>query len=167
MLVANTNYQFNMSNAAGAQFLSGTPDVTVSPILTCDPRSGLKKGQYVNPSCFKVESSNSGTIGNGRLPYLAGPMYWNSDVAIHKTFNITEEQHLDVRFSAFDFLNHALPSFVAGGDNNLKLQFDTSGQLTNATDTQHACPGIYCQAFGYDNVHYGQRRLEVSAKYSF
>jgi len=167
MLTANTGYQFNMSNAAAAQFLSGTPDVTVAPILTCDPKTGLKPGQFANPSCFKVPTTSSGTIGNGRFPYLAGPMYWNSDLAIHKAFNITEQQKLDVRFSAFDFMNHALPSFVAGGDNNLKLQFDTSGKLTNATDTTHACPGPTCQAFGYADVHYGQRRLEVSAKYSF
>lgn len=167
MLTANTGYQFSMSNAAAAQFLAGTPDVTVAPILTCDPKTGLKKGQFANPSCFKVPTNTSGTIGNGRFPYLAGPKYWNSDIAIHKAFSITEQQKLDVRFSAFDFMNHALPSFVAGGDNNLKLQFDSSGKLTNATDTTHACPGALCQAFGYADVHYGQRRLEVSAKYSF
>jgi hypothetical protein len=63
-------------------------------------------------------------------------------------------------------MNHALPSFV-GGDSNLTASF-TNGVLSNATSQNgKACPGIYCDVFGYADVHFGQRRLEFSAKYSF
>lgn len=166
MLSANTGYQLGISNAAGGASLAGTPDVTVAPILTCNPKMGLKKGQYANPSCFALPVNGDTTIGNTRFPYLAGPKYWNSDINLDKTFKIRESQTLELRFSAFDFMNHALTSFTAN-DNNLKLQFNSAGTLTNATDPNHACPGPYCQAFGYPDVHYGQRRLALSAKYSF
>ena len=165
MLTANQGYQFNIQNASGGQFLVGSPDVTVAPILTCDPRKGLQRGQYANPNCFALPISGS-NIGNTRFPYMAGPLYWNSDLTLMKTFNITESQKLEFRFSAFDFMNHALTSFTSG-DNNLKLNFDSSGNLLNKTDTKNACPGPNCQAFGYPDVTFGQRRLEVAVKYSF
>ncbi|MGA3132717.1 MAG: carboxypeptidase regulatory-like domain-containing protein [Terracidiphilus sp.] len=164
MLTAVTNYQFELSNVTSAAVLAGSPDVTIAPVLTCDPKKGLAKGQYANPSCFAAPTGSS--IGNARFPYLAGPKYWNSDLALQKSFAVKEQQHLDVRFSAFDFMNHALPSFV-GGDSNLTASF-TNGVLSNATSQNgKACPGIYCDVFGYADVHFGQRRLEFSAKYSF
>lgn len=166
MLTANTGYQLGISNAAGGPALAGTPDVTVAPILTCNPKMGLKKGQFANPSCFALPVNGDTSIGNTRFPYLAGPKYWNSDINLDKRFSIGESQALELRFSAFDFMNHALTSFTSG-DNNLKLMFNTNGTLSNATDSTNACPGPYCQAFGYPDVHYGQRRLSVSAKYSF
>jgi hypothetical protein len=135
-------------------------------VYCCNPKSGVHKGQYANPSCFALPLTASQGIGNTRFPYLAGPKYWNSDLALQKSINIKEQQHLDLRFSAFDFMNHALPSFQ-GGDSNLKLNFTSAGVLSNATDPNNACPGPNCQAFGYDDYHYGQRRLEMSAKYSF
>jgi hypothetical protein len=97
---------------------------------------------------------------------MAGPMFWNSDLSLLKNFRITEHQNLEFRFAAFNFLNHDLLSF-SNGDNNLKLNFNSAGQLSNATDPNHACPGPSCQAFGYSDYHYGHRILELGVKYSF
>ena len=163
-LTANTGNQLGLANAASGVTLIGSPDATAAPRITCDPRAGLKSRQFANPNCFALPTA--GSIGNGRFPYLAGPAYWNSDATVSKHFNITEHQNLEFRFAAFNFLNHPLLSF-SPGDNNLKLNFNSSGQLTNATDTKNACPGPYCQAFGYADYHYGHRILEVGAKYSF
>ena len=171
MLTANTGAQLGLNggNGATAAALVGTPDVTVSPILTCDPKAGLKKGQFANGDCFSVVQGGT-SIGNTRFPYLAGPKYWSSDITLDKKFNITEQQRVEIRFSAFDFLNHALTSF-SPGDSNLKLSFDSNGKLTNAPSypglKTGTCPGPSCSIFGYANYHYGQRRLEMSAKYSF
>lgn len=171
MLAANRGYQLGISNAAGGVSLAGSPDVTVAPILTCNPKMGLKKGQFANPSCFALPVNGDTTIGNTRFPYLAGPKYWNSDINLDKTFNIGESQTLEMRFSAFDFMNHALTSFTPN-DNNLQLQFNSAGVLQNGPNGPNAtstgpCPGAYCTLFGYPDVHYGQRRLALSAKYSF
>jgi hypothetical protein len=84
-----------------------------------------------------------------------------------KNIKITERQNLELRFAAFNFLNHDLLSFT-NADNNLKLNFNSSGQVTNTTpDAQHPCPGPTCQTFGYANYHFGHRILEMGVKYSF
>jgi hypothetical protein len=169
MLTANSGYQLGISNVQSGALLVASPDVTPAPVLTCDPRLGLKSQQFANASCFAQPGSqgtNTGGIGNTRFPYIAGPMYWNSDVSLLKGFSLTERQKVEFRFAAFNFMNHDLLSF-APGDNNAKLNFDSKGVLTNATDTKNACPGPTCQAFGYADYHYGHRVLEVSAKYTF
>jgi hypothetical protein len=164
-LVTASSSNFNLSGGQGAVALVGTPDVSVAPVLVCDPRHGFRPGQFLNPNCFTLPSGTN--YGDGRNPYMAGPMYWNSDASLIKRFNIKEKQNLEVRFSAFNFLNHALNSFN-NGDNNLKLNFNSSGVLTNGNGTSTApCPGPYCQEFGYADYHYGHRELEFGVKYSF
>jgi hypothetical protein len=164
-LTANTGANLGLANAASGVVLVGSPDVTAAPVLTCSPTQGLKSGQYLNPNCFALPSA--GNVGNTRFPYIAGPMFWNSDLTLAKNFTFGEKQTLRFTFSAFNFMNHALSSFSAG-DNNLKLNFDGStGKLTNATDTSHACPGPSCQAFGYADYFVGHRVLELGVKYSF
>jgi len=166
LLTANSGYQLGISNVQSGALLVASPDVTAAPILICDPRLGLKHHQFANPSCFAQPGTARAGIGNTRFPYIAGPMYWDSDATVDKMIALGERQKLELRFSGFNFLNHNLLSF-APGDNNAKLLFDTNGNLTNATDTKNACPGPSCQAFGYADYHYGHRLLEMSAKYTF
>ena len=166
MLTANSGYQLGISNVQSGASLVASPDVTAAPILTCDPRQGLKSHQFANAACFAQPGTNRPGIGNTRFPYIAMPMYWDSDLTLLKAFTITERQRVEFRFAGFNFMNHALTSF-APGDNNAKLNFDSNGVLTNATDTKNACPGPTCQAFGYADYHYGKRVLELSAKYTF
>lgn len=165
--LSSTNGQsslnFGLSGTAGSVALLGTPDVNLYANLTCNPAKGLKSGQYLNPNCFSLPGP--GQTGDGRIPYIPGPMFWNSDLTLLKNFKITERQNVEFRLAAFNFLNHDLPSFT-NGDNNLKLAFSGSS-LSNATDPKHACPGPNCQAFGYADYHFGHRIIEVGAKYSF
>jgi hypothetical protein len=156
---------------------------------------GVRHGQYANPLCFALPGA--GGIGNSRFPYLVGPKFWNSDLALSKKFNISERQSLQFRFSAFNFMNHALTSF-SGGDNNLKMQFNDENQVItgstmvypgNGVDTQptlmscqqttrnqkingvqYGQDGIRCagtSTFGDANYHYGHRIVELSVKYTF
>ncbi|HTS05340.1 MAG TPA: carboxypeptidase regulatory-like domain-containing protein [Candidatus Eisenbacteria bacterium] len=159
----NTSLNFGLTGTSSNVALLGTPDINLYTNITCNPRQGLAKNQFVNPNCFALPGP--GDIGDGRIPYLPGPMFWNSDLTLLKSFKITERQNLEFRVAAFNFLNHDLLSFN-NGDNNLKLSY-SNGVLSNATDPNHACPGISCQAFGYANYHYGHRILELGAKYSF
>jgi hypothetical protein len=159
-----TSLNFNLSGSAGGIALLGTPDINVYANLTCNPARGLQHGQYLNPNCFALPTT--GQPGDGRIPYIPGPMFWNSDLTVLKNFKITERQNVEFRFAAFNFLNHDLPSFT-NGDNNLKLSFNSSGQLSNATDPSHPCPGPNCQAFGYADYHFGHRIMEMGVRYSF
>jgi hypothetical protein len=154
-LSAASNYYYNLQNGPNGVYSVGSPDVTVAPIVTCDPSAGLKKNQFVNSNCFAYPQQGIG-IGNTRMPGLHGPMYWNSDLAAQKSFAITERQKLEFRLTAKNFLNHDLLSFYSN-DPNLTLNFDNTAShtLTNAS------------TFGYATAHYGHRVLELSAKYNF
>jgi hypothetical protein len=52
------------------------------------------------------------------------------------------------------------------------LNFNSSGKLNNGNGTSEAngggaCPGPYCEDFGYADVSFGHRELEFGAKYTF
>jgi hypothetical protein len=132
----------------------GTPNVTLQPLVTCNPRtrvSSMKPNQYLNPACFAPAPTNG--LGTGGMPYLPGPMFWNSDLSLMKNFRISEHQSLQFRFAAFNFMNHDLTSFSAN-DSNLYLHFNSAGQLTNPN-------------FGVALYKMGHRIMEMGVKYSF
>jgi hypothetical protein len=150
-----TNLNFNLQQGnigpnQDAVHLLGTPDITLYPLIVCNPSKGLTPNQFINPNCFKP--APVGSLGTGGMPYLAGPMYWNSDLTLMKNFKLSERQNLQFRFSGFDFLNHSLQSFT-NNDNNLKLTFDSKG---NANSN-----------FGLAQYRFGHRILELGVKYSF
>jgi len=157
---------FNISQPLSPINAVGTPDVpTLFPLITCNPTQGLRNHQYANPNCFAP--TPVGSFGTASLPYMAGPMYWNTDLTVFKNIKITERQNLELKFAAFNPLNHSLPSFQSA-DSNLHLTFAKTGNVTtNATDASHSCPGPDCQAFGYADHAFGHRVLEFGAKYSF
>ena len=171
---ASSGYDYGMGTqgtGAAAQ-LVGTPDVALRPVLTCNPRLGLKKGQYINPDCFAAPTTADTGIGNGHTGYVPLPKYWNSDLTLLKNFKIGERKNVELRFAGFNFLNHPLTSFSVG-DSNLKLSFDsnthklTNGNGTSASNGGGACPGPTCKDFGYADYTYGHRILEAGAKFSF
>jgi Carboxypeptidase regulatory-like domain len=143
---------FNYSGPLNSTQALGTPDITLYPTFTCNPRSGLGHNQFMNPNC--IAATGLGSWGTSKMPYLPGPMFWNSDLTLLKTFQVTERQRLQLRFAAFNFLNHDLLSFTTN-DSNLKASsFNSSGQLTVSN-------------FGVAQHHFGHRILEMGVKYSF
>lgn len=94
------------------------------PNYPCNPGSGLANKQRANVACFSLPSfTGNSIIDNGprNLPYLSGPSYFDSDLALYKTFHVTERQSIQFRASAFNWLNHPLPIFSNGGLLQLKL----------------------------------------------
>jgi hypothetical protein len=87
------------------------------------------------------------------MPYLGGPAYYNSDLALSKNFKVTERQSLQFKFQAFNFINHALWSF-GNKDNNLLLKYNADGTLQNSN-------------FGIATQRYGHRTMQFEARYSF
>ena len=136
----------------------GTPDEAAVPTVVCDPRNGLKHGQYFNPSCFRAPtpgaSSTSPAFGTYHLPYIHGPHFQNDELGIFKTFNIKSSQKLEVRAQGFNYFNHPLYSFIQY-DPGLYLQYDSYGGLpTNGS------AGTAAQKLG-------ARSIQLSAKYYF
>jgi hypothetical protein len=133
--------------------INGTPYISVQPVLTCDPSKNLKPNQFINGNCFAAP-----TLGhNGAIvmPYIKGPAFFNSDLSLFKNFQMGEVRKIQLRLSAYNFLNHPLTSFNAnGGDNNLNLSLDQTGKLANPT-------------FGYANYKNGNRTVQFVFKFFF
>jgi Carboxypeptidase regulatory-like domain len=131
--------------------ITGSPDIAAMPQLICDPRSNLAANQYINGNCFA--SPSPGHNGPFIMPYIKGPMFTNSDLSMFKNFNFSESKKLQFRFSAYNFLNHPLPSFLSG-DPNLTASFDASGKLTTPN-------------FGKAIYTAGHRSVQLALKFYF
>jgi hypothetical protein len=146
------NIKWDNANVSNATLL-GTNAPILVPYLSCDPRHG--GGKYFNDKCFKIPNVQ-GKNGQVIWPNITGPAFFVSDLALYKSFKITERQNVQFRVSAFNFLNHPLPQFGVGSDVNLAMDKATGGN-TNA-DTN-------------GNVKYKapnqNRFLELALKYYF
>jgi hypothetical protein len=146
--------------------LLGTPDIQLQPQIICDPRKHNPKGVYLNVNCFALPPGN-GINGTEKMPYFPGPKYWKSDLTLMKNFKIRQQQSVQFRAAAFNFLNHGLTSFQPS-DVNLSLDHTKisvpSGFYGDANTPAYLQAG---DNFGKAVVHYGQRLVEFSTKYSF
>jgi hypothetical protein len=138
-----------------AQVVLGTPDFTLMPLLTCDPRKGLASNQYVNGSCFTTPAI--GTQGTYIMPVMQGPGFFNSDLSLFKsfTFGKSENKKLLFRVSGYNFLNHPVRTFL-NNDPNLTYSLDQAGNLQAANSR-----------FGYADSKTGHRLIQLMVKFSW
>ncbi len=95
------------SAIGGATYFGTDAPVPILPVLTCNPNSGLVHYQRVNGNCFNAPAV--GTQGGQNFPYISAGAYFNNDLAIYRSFRISESQQIQFRASAFNWLNHPLP----------------------------------------------------------
>jgi Carboxypeptidase regulatory-like domain len=131
--------------------LLGTPDIQLNPILTCNPSSNLKPNQYINPSCFALPTT-VGQNGPSVMPAIYGPAFFNADLGLFKNFQIKESMKFQLRFNAYNFLNHPLNSF---NGSNLTLGFDPNSLKVNTP------------LFGSVTEKQGHRVIQIAAKFYF
>ncbi len=133
------------------------------PLVTCDPRAHLARGYYFNPACFTTPAQ--GSQGTYIWPYIHGPAYFDTDLAIYKTFNITSRQNVQFRLDATNWLNHPLRQFGLAGSGDEELSFvgpnDAAGNETlSPTNTN-------TETTGKPAFTTGQRVLLFTVKYVF
>ena len=129
----------------------GSPAISPQPFVICDPRKNLADGQFINGNCFAPPGR--GQNGDYVFPYLRSPALMSHDISAFKNFNIDEHKRIQLRFSAYNFLNQALDTFLAG-DNNLDLNFDEAGNQTNSR-------------FGFADNKVGKRIIQLAVKFYF
>jgi hypothetical protein len=161
------------SSLSQRSFFGTDAGINVQPITTCSPTSGLASHQYANLSCFAPPSIPTGTsvVGNGpsQLPYIPMPSYFSSDLAIYKTFHITERHAVEFRISAVNWLNHPLVGF--SNSNPLSLKYSLNPLNTGAGYTYiGTTPST---AWGITDTKYeplsqaNGRTLQLGLKYNF
>jgi hypothetical protein len=161
-------------------------------ISGCNPKSGLATHQLYRP-CFTA--TPFGQVGGQALPFVAGQAFLENDLAIYKTFTVHEQHKIQFRLSAFNWLNHPLPTYASSGESTTEYyyyNYQTHGISANATCPGTAAPGS-CNPSGapylastsysaagqdpatlFGQQHYklgfggnSQRILEFDVKYTF
>ncbi|MGA7315347.1 MAG: carboxypeptidase regulatory-like domain-containing protein [Silvibacterium sp.] len=109
-----------------------------------------------------------GTFGGQRFPYFSGPPLVVSDMALYKTFHVTERQSFQFRASAFNWLNHPLPQFSSQSQVTLHYNADYTSKAFTPNVT--AYPSSNPNNFGVLDNKSGtptQRIFELAIKYQF
>lgn len=143
--------------------LLGTQDVALQPRLVCNPADGTHAHEYVNSACLGLPL-HPGVNGAYRLPFLPGPAFFQTDLTAAKTFKVAEGKSVQLRLAAFNFINHANPSFSAVNQNAYTLNFsDQGGSLDSALATATSQNA----GFGITSLKEGRRILEMALRYDF
>jgi Carboxypeptidase regulatory-like domain len=147
--------------------------INVQPIETCSPTSGLGDSQYAKLSCLAPPSIPTGNsiVANGptQLPYISMPSFFDSDLALYKTFHITERQTVEFRVTATNFLNHALVGYSNNNPLTLKYALDPNNKSAGYSyvgSTPAAAWGYTDTKDEPGSAAYG-RVMQFGLKYSF
>jgi hypothetical protein len=173
--ITMTNGLIANSVNASTWFGSNAYNVLI-PALTCNPKSGLAKGQYFNPMCFTTPAY--GTQGQANMPYMRNPAYFDTDLGIYKDFHFTESRYIEIRASAVNWLNHPLRQFNATGNNgDISLNFQQSTPATCAGCVDSTGKAINVISISPTNTNtlttgipefkVGQRLVTLAAKFYF
>ncbi len=138
----------------------------LQPVLVCDPRNGLQKGQFFNPNCFRAPRPPStgmfGEVGQNIWPYIRTPHYFGSDLAIFKAFRVNDSQRFEIRVSATNWLNHPNQVFGNAGSNS-DDQLIFNAVPTGSSDVYNS----NATTTGFPQTKTGFRWLQFAGKYYF
>ena len=117
---------------ASTFFGSNAGIVTGRPQLTCNPKSGLVQYQLYRPCFTAAPFGSSGGFG---LPFVSGQSYVENDLALYKTFTVHEQNKVQIRISAFNWLNHPLPVFGSSESTTEYYFYDYNTHAVTINDT--------------------------------
>jgi hypothetical protein len=116
------------------------------------PLSAGSMDHWTNPTYFFSDLPPYPSDMTGRNTFRA-PGYWNLNVGLYKTFNLTERFRLQIRGEAYNLFNHA-NLYVLGIDAD-----------TLTTSFIPACYG--CAPIGTPQSENDRRNLQLAAKLIF
>jgi hypothetical protein len=155
-VVNNSNFDIQGTLADGrdisSTLITGSSQIRVQPLLTCDPRDNVPSGFLFNNACFTAPSP--GQNGNYILPYMKAQPYWNIDFSVFKNFSVGGNRKLQLRSTAYNLLNH--PIAYPDNGTNLTLRFD-HGRLANA-DQFGRLP---------EDNKFGRRIVQLALRFTF
>ena len=155
-----------------ATYFGTDASLPIMPKLTCNPNSGLGHYQRLNLACFSAPAV--GSQGGQAFPYMSMGAYFDNDLAIFKSFTIHDEQKVQIRMSAYDWMNHPLPQFSSQNQVNLWYNVDYNSKAI----TLNQCSAVAgCSGRTQPNSNFGvmdtktaagyQRIITLNVKYSF
>jgi hypothetical protein len=165
------NIAWNKSSSSGAgnnvtpgnNYYLGTNARVLMPVLSCNPLEG---GKNFNVSCFNTPAA-LGQTGQSVWPDIHGPKFFNTDIALAKSFPVHEAQNIQFRASSFNFLNHPLSQFGLSDDINLTMACNSTTQDTATSSCDQGGKNANTDTTGSPFYKAGCRVIEVSLKYNF
>ncbi len=169
-----------ITNALTDKTFFGTDEsMPIMPVLTCNPTKGLASHQILNGNCFNLPAvafnapgvaagtASAAISANGgqAYPYMRMTPYFDNDLALYRTFRIHENQSVQLRASAFDWLNHSLLTFSGSNFYTLNYNVDYNSR---AITPNYSTSGA--NEFGLMTVRSAlpyARVIELDLKYSF
>jgi hypothetical protein len=137
-----------------------------------DPATGtVCTAQGISATCI-----NSMHFGNEGRNSLIGPHFRQFDFSLFKNTAITERLKLELRFEAYNLLNHPnfanpyLPAFIADAAPN---GIGPDGRSLNSVSSSGQVQGLHLTATGDVGIGYpflgngGPRTLQIAAKFTF
>ncbi|HYK34465.1 carboxypeptidase-like regulatory domain-containing protein [Alloacidobacterium sp.] len=159
-LPADAKAQGINKNIGDATYFGTDASVPIMPVLTCNPTTSLSHYQRVNGNCFIAPPV--GSQGGKNYPYMSAGAYFNNDLALYRSFPIHEQQQIQFRISAFNWMNHPLPGYSSLNPLTLSYNVDyASKAITRNYNTS---------TFGVMDNKTGapyQRIIELNVKYFF
>jgi len=155
-----------------ATYFGTDVSLPIMPKLTCNPNNHLGSNQRINLACFSAPAV--GSQGGQAFPYMSMGAYFDNDLAIFKSFTIHDQQKVEVRMSAYDWLNHPLPQFSSQNQVNLWYNVDYTSK---AISLNQCAVAKGCSGQTQPNSSFGvmdtktaagyQRIITLNVKYSF
>ena len=155
--INSPNFGLSITGKGPATYFGTTAGKLIMPVLTCDAGANLKPLQRVNAACFAAPAV--GTNGPRNYPYYRMADFFDTDLAAYKTFHLTEHHTVQLRASAFNWVNHPLPQFSGG--NQLSLHYNND--LTPNTGSNSSTIGFLDTKAG----GHAARIIELAVKYNF
>ncbi len=151
----------------------------IMPVLTCNPTKGVSGHQILNGTCFTAPPLSfnapgvaagtaapaSSVQGGQNFPYMHMTPYFDNDLALYRTFHIHENQDIQFRASAFDWLNHSLLEF--SGSSYYSLNYNVN-YATRAISPNYPTSGSTEFGLMTDRSQLPYARIiELDLRYSF
>ncbi len=167
--VAGTTAPAGTSTGIGQATYYGTnAGITIRPNVTCNPKAALPYHKLYQPC---VAPPAVGTYGGVALPYVAGEAYIDNDLALYKTFTVHDQNKVQFRISAFNWLNHPQPVFSGSAQTTEYYYVNYQTKAITANGAASGNPGLpYGTNYGildYKSGPNSQRIMELDFKYSF
>jgi carboxypeptidase family protein len=161
------------TNAWTYAFLPGSqisPPAGIYPDYTCNAKANHRgiNTSFINPNCITLPAF--GEQGKVNPPYIKTPGVFSFDLALQKSFHMSESRRVDVRVSAFNLFNRAqlnVPNTVANFNWTLPAgATDPSQGTPSLSNDSPGCSGGV-GTLGYSCGKTGHREMEATVKFFF
>ncbi len=128
----------NITSGSPLNFTNGSPFV-----MTGDPKQDVPTGDAFNPNAFAVLPAYTAFAGPRVIPGIDGPVQWNIDARLSKSFRIREGMNLQFRMEAYNLTNSVMFSPADSGFGDSTFGQENLGQNNTGRTLQYSLKFVF------------------------